>query len=758
MQKNTTNDKKRITDLLPLLKDVFASIFSGKRKIIGKQKGVENLNLEEIQEILKEFSKYNYSLFIALSSLLIVTFLYLANISNAQLLSQRTKIILPILNSEVSLSVFFIVGPIIILFFYTIIVVRFVEHHHIIKAWQKSRFSGKDDISPYLSPAAFDFAYTERYRIIFRFLQSAVLSFLMPVTLLMFFAIYGKVQNLIFSIGHAAAIILWFLLFIWYKRNSYTVLEKKWRIYLKRFLWVCLGVTFSYFMVSYVYLIYRIDKRQYFDTINGNSTLIDKLLLSVWVRESNQIRDHDSRNEWPVRFNHFPSLLVDMGEGIQLPSIGQAADYYMVEKETPNDPVVPTNERSMSDMRYYNFPRLDVSGRSFYKAFFASASLPNANFSNSNLQDANFYQAYLNYAIFSGANLEGAYFGGAKLSNANFHDIRSLHNASFYGAIVQNADFTDADLSGANFSWTDLRGTRLLFSKNIQHANFEYAILSGEHFGGIPNIGRKIQNIDFSNANLQGADFSYLNMEGANFSNANLQGAVFTGTFLQGANFSNANLQGAIFGLPNDIDINNKGYPFYKEGVGPIYRMGAILEGVNFAGANLQGAEMYNANGFLGAILYNTNLLGAHIRPDKITLAVNSTWNSEQWDDFSKILNRDDFNNSINEAKEREKSIGDNQRKILDSRNSDNMLKKWGDQLNSISCSEEETCLFIAKSIFNIDLENFDDFSNKFYTTLLGVYDRWKDRMPDVINKLEQEQAINGKKSIRDKILSKINK
>ncbi len=78
--------------------------------------------------------------------------------------------------------------------------------------------------------------------------------------------------------------------------------------------------------------------------------------------------------------------------------------------------------------------------------------------------------------------------------------------------------------------------------------------------------------LNFQNKNLQGKDFSNMDLRGANFKNCNLEGVDFRKSDLRGANIESANLfgsnlEGAL--LDNIIyDKNTKYYELYcpKEG------------------------------------------------------------------------------------------------------------------------------------------------------------------------------------------------
>ena len=116
----------------------------------------------------------------------------------------------------------------------------------------------------------------------------------------------------------------------------------------------------------------------------------------------------------------------------------------------------------------------------------------------------------------------------------------------------------------ADFSYVDLSGADLRMA-NLRYANFSGANLCGADLSNSNLRYGNLSNIDFSNANLSDADlseawFNNANLSGADLSDADMRGAIFSN-----ANLSYANLRGAIFSNAN--------------------LSGAILSNANFRGA-----------------------------------------------------------------------------------------------------------------------------------------------------------------------------
>ena len=134
-----------------------------------------------------------------------------------------------------------------------------------------------------------------------------------------------------------------------------------------------------------------------------------------------------------------------------------------------------------------------------------------------------------------------------------------------------------------------LRTTRCCSSTWLGRLGFAGLNLSGFSFRGM-RLGNKTDNaersVDFSHANLQGCDISYVQLQCANFKDAKLEGADFSHADLNlSTDFTDAKLEGANFSGSH---------------------LGLVrFPGADLTGANLKGAELYGAN-FDGASLNGT--------------------------------------------------------------------------------------------------------------------------------------------------------
>lgn len=188
--------------------------------------------------------------------------------------------------------------------------------------------------------------------------------------------------------------------------------------------------------------------------------------------------------------------------------------------------------------------RTDLRGASLRGAEFELAKLAGAKFNDADLEGASFVSADLAATD----DLKGASFAG---------DKTNLKNADFVGADVSGASFQNANISGAAFNQVLARGTN--FSSVIAtNTSFTGAhIFNGRAFEG----ARQLQGVNFSTAVLAGdantggfnlthadlreAKFTATQCVACNFTESDLDRADFSGSFLPGLVISNARIQGA---------------------------------------------------------------------------------------------------------------------------------------------------------------------------------------------------------------------
>jgi len=164
-------------------------------------------------------------------------------------------------------------------------------------------------------------------------------------------------------------------------------------------------------------------------------------------------------------------------------------------------------------------------------------------------------------ADFRSSDIRGANFLDAKLPGADFSPLgtqdrrRPKSTLPGVGATspfpeerrnptrLEEANFTQADLRGANFRAARLSGAHLE-NANLVAADFSFANLDGAKLSGAFLFASDFKSTSLRNANLQGAQ-----MQGANLSAAKTEYAVFLGASLEGADLSHISAVGAEFAM-----------------------------------------------------------------------------------------------------------------------------------------------------------------------------------------------------------------
>jgi uncharacterized protein YjbI with pentapeptide repeats/outer membrane protein assembly factor BamB len=249
------------------------------------------------------------------------------------------------------------------------------------------------------------------------------------------------------------------------------------------------------------------------------------------------------------------------------------------------------------------------------------------NWSGCDLAGADFTSATVNFANLSGANLTNAVLTNAQFIHANFT------GANLTGVSGSNAGFNSAALVGADLSGAHLPGGVF----NL--ANFTSAKLVGADLDHSAAGGIKTGKADFTHVNLSFARLEQANFSGANLTGADLSYARLTKTVLAGANLAgvkSGHLQRIPQSLPGSFSMTD-GYL-----VGPYADLaGADLAGAiavndsfahadltkaDLAGADLNSADFDSANA-AGALLKGADLTGAELTATNANLK-NVAWSA----------------------------------------------------------------------------------------------------------------------------------
>ncbi len=112
-------------------------------------------------------------------------------------------------------------------------------------------------------------------------------------------------------------------------------------------------------------------------------------------------------------------------------------------------------------------------------------------------------QLDLRHADFSGSELHNSGFPDCNLAGTRWIGSHASHTDFSY-SYIGDADFSNSELSGANFKYTNAAGLRegLIRSPGITGLNFTHANLEGANFSGF-----LFDRVDFTHANLKDALF-----------------------------------------------------------------------------------------------------------------------------------------------------------------------------------------------------------------------------------------------------------
>jgi uncharacterized protein YjbI with pentapeptide repeats len=256
---------------------------------------------------------------------------------------------------------------------------------------------------------------------------------------------------------------------------------------------------------------------------------------------------------------------------------------------------------SNKDLSGYDLEGDDLRGYNFRRSKFDNANLMAANLSEANVGEASFVGADLRFATVQRLNLEVA-----NLSQANLEGVR------FVGAYAGFADFRNANLKGVQFDGTVLRGAN--FSGQTL-TNFSLRA-AGAKWHGL-STGEGLLEVNFSNANLAGADLSRnnadgINLTGANITDVNLEGSSLNGVSLNGRDLRTVFLRGVSVYSGNWNGVNASGNDLSLAMFGPEI----ALTNANFENANLEGVQIGRGLNPLGGrqVVQGVNFRGANLK------------------------------------------------------------------------------------------------------------------------------------------------
>ncbi len=239
----------------------------------------------------------------------------------------------------------------------------------------------------------------------------------------------------------------------------------------------------------------------------------------------------------------------------------------------------------------------------------AGMNLRHVNLAGAFAQNADFSRSVLEDATLNRANLRNTSLRGANLTRAGLNRVQ-LQSADLRRAVLRGAMLSDADLRSANLTQADLRRTTLT-GATVARANFSRAnLLENVNAHGITG-----ESVEFTLAQMSGAQLSRAQLAKSNFFLADLRDAFLWRAALPGASFILADLAGANFTQANltGADLSQAS------------ARGAVFDRARLGGAKLVCAQLYEAllteADLTGADLQSAQLRGATLRGARLVRA-----------------------------------------------------------------------------------------------------------------------------------------
>ncbi len=198
-----------------------------------------------------------------------------------------------------------------------------------------------------------------------------------------------------------------------------------------------------------------------------------------------------------------------------------------------------------ADLKNNDMAKIKLGGAYLQGADMRGAKLQDADMSWAKLQGANMRWAKLQGADLMSAQLQGADMGEAKLQGADLMSAE-LQSADMRGAKLQGADLMLAQLQGANMLLAELQGADLNGAQ-MQGADMKEAKMQGADLECLELTQDDIRCTQLQGADLRGAQLQGAHLRGAQLQGADLRGAQLQGTYIRKAKFQGADTENTAF-------------------------------------------------------------------------------------------------------------------------------------------------------------------------------------------------------------------
>ena len=296
--------------------------------------------------------------------------------------------------------------------------------------------------------------------------------------------------------------------------------------------------------------------------------------------------------------------------------------------------------RFIEDMLVYHDEK-NASGINLSKVRLRGRTLPNVNFSGSVISGGDFEQSTLNKADFTSVQADGADFKGCQLSKTKFIgakcDGSTFSNCVMNKSLMRDANFNQCDFDMVDLSESDLTNTSFvggLLNKSI----LDKSELRGAKFNDCKMLsisirgGCNISSVDFTNANMNGANLEDAIIQDCKFTGATLFEAKLSGVVIRNSNFENAHLSATLSNTKFDNvtldkitadrgdftslvanyitckDARLNGCRFDDSRISESDFTNALLDGASFNSSNISNSDM-------------TGLKGSHISAEQSHIA-----------------------------------------------------------------------------------------------------------------------------------------
>ncbi len=263
---------------------------------------------------------------------------------------------------------------------------------------------------------------------------------------------------------------------------------------------------------------------------------------------------------------------------------------------------------SGANLERANLARVDLRGANLRGAKLAHAILFRANLEGADLRGADLTLAHLGEVKGARADLRECYLEEAFLERANLESAKLDHARAQYaifdearltGASLRGINLDHADLDRADLCDCDLRESSavraLLSSINAERANFEGAELEQASFVEANLIGARFIGVVakrsfFMRAKLDDADFSFADVREAHFTEASVKEGRFHGANLRGARFYRADLRAATMTFANLMSVDARFANLERANLSHASLYEAVLTGAHGKGLDLTDA------------------------------------------------------------------------------------------------------------------------------------------------------------------------